>query len=258
MILWEGTAETFENFLTGLNNNRYGITFTGKWHSHQIDYLDLQISKEGGQLLNGNVFQKKYRYSYIPTSSCHYPKWKDNISNGQLLRVRRNCNLVEDFEEQADILIKKFKEKRYQEHNLIKLKEEIKGIDRNSLMIKQDRKKANNYMDIAFITGFSNQYQQLEHIIKNYWPILKEDRTLSKILPKKPRFIYRRAPTLRNYLVHNVIDPPRPVKIFPELKGFYKCQRCLLCRVSKKQPRKKTTFKSRSNNKEYQIKELTW
>lgn len=91
-------------------------------------------------------------------------------------------------------------------------------------MIKKDMKKANNYMDIAFITGFNNQYQQLQHIIKKYWPILKEDRTLSKTLPKKPRFIYRRAPTLRHHLVHNVIDPPKPVKIFPELKGFYKCQ----------------------------------
>lgn len=76
----------------------------------------------------------------------------------------------------------------------------------------------------------------------------------SKILPGKQKFVYRRAPTLRNYLVHNVIDPPKPVKICSNLKGFYKCRRCLTCRVSKPQPRKKVVFKSTVDQKQYQIK----
>lgn len=41
--LWEGTVETFEEFLRGINHNKYGISFTGKWDYQQIDYLDLQI-----------------------------------------------------------------------------------------------------------------------------------------------------------------------------------------------------------------------
>lgn len=89
-------------------------------------------------------------------------------------------------------------------------------------------------MHIAFITGYSNQYQQLKHIIKKYWHILKEDKTLSKILTQKPRLIYRSAPTFRNHLVHNVIDAPKPLEIYPDLKGFYRCQRCLPCRIRKK------------------------
>lgn len=40
MIIWSGTAETFEIFLTRLNN-RYRITFTGKYHEDEINYLDL-------------------------------------------------------------------------------------------------------------------------------------------------------------------------------------------------------------------------
>lgn len=40
------------------------------------------------------------------------------------------------------------------------------------------------------------------------------------------------------------------------MKGFYKCQRCLPCRISKKQPRKRETFKSRTDQREYKIKEL--
>lgn len=47
IILWSGTAETFEQFLKDLNTKRYGITFTGKWSHQQIDYLDLEIFKKG-------------------------------------------------------------------------------------------------------------------------------------------------------------------------------------------------------------------
>lgn len=132
----------------------------------------------------------------------------------------------------------------------------MRTVERKTLLTKKVKTHETSHSDIAFITGYSNQYPQLEYIIKKYWPILKEDRTLAKNLPHKPRFIYRRAPTLRNHLVHNVIDPPTSVQICPELKGFYRCQRCLPCRKSKPQPRKRTTFKSNLYNKEYQIKEL--
>lgn len=111
-------------------------------------------------------------------------------------------------------------------------------------------------MEMAFITGFNTQYEAFEHILKKYWPILKEDRVLSQIPPNKPKFVYRRAPTLQNHLVHNLVNPPKTIKNFPEMKGFYKCQRCLACRVSKKQSRKRETFKSKTDHREYRIREL--
>lgn len=99
--------------------------------------------------------------------------------------------------------------------------------------------------------------------MRKYWPILKSDRILSTILPKKPRFVYKKAPThkkaptLKNHLVHNIIDPPKNVKLFSDTKGFYSYQKCLSCRVSKEQPRKKKSFRSVVAHKEYQIRELT-
>lgn len=48
---------------------------------------------------------------------------------------------MEDFEMQADTLIKRFKEKGYQEKNLVKLKTEIKRMDRNTLLVKKNVKK---------------------------------------------------------------------------------------------------------------------
>lgn len=81
------------------------------------------------------------------------------------------------------------------------------NLDRNTLLNKKIRMK-NERKELAFITGFNNQYTDVERIIKRYWPILKEDRVLANILPGKPKFVYRKAPTLWNHLVHNAIDPP--------------------------------------------------
>lgn len=85
-------------------------------------------------------------------------------------------------------------------------------MNRNTILVKKARTKESP-MDVAFITGFNRQYQSVEHIVRKYWPILKSDKTLSNILPKKTRFIYKRAPTLRNCLVHNIIDPTKKFKI---------------------------------------------
>lgn len=96
----------------------------------------------------------------------------------------------------------------------------------------------------------------METIIKKHWPILQSDRTLNSILPRKPVFIYKKAPTLRNKLVHNAIDPPREIKIGKGLKGFFKCGKCLPCRTSKRTSKKTTKFRSTANGKEFNIREL--
>lgn len=63
--------------------------------------------------------------------------------------------------------------------------------------------------DVTFITGFNKQYKHLENSIKKYWPILQKDPILNKILPNRPKFIYRRAPGLRTKLIKNIPDPPK-------------------------------------------------
>lgn len=90
IILWDGTPESFAMFLENLNTNSYGITFTGKCNHQKIDYLDLEIYKVEDTLHTRTFFKVTDRNGYIPTSSCHHPKWKCNIPKGQRLRIHRN------------------------------------------------------------------------------------------------------------------------------------------------------------------------
>lgn len=150
IILWEGTTETFEEFLEDLNTNRYGITFTGKWNHKLIDYLDLEIFKSGGALCTRTFFKTTDRSGYISTTSYHHPKWKSNVPKGKLLRIRRNCDIIEDFHTQADMLVKRFQEKGYEQDNLEKLKLEVLKMDRDALFRKKIRKK-DNQIEMAFV-----------------------------------------------------------------------------------------------------------
>lgn len=60
----------------------------------------------------------------------------------------------------------------------------------------------------ALILDFNVQHKDIEKIFKKYWYILKEDKHLQSILPDKPLIIYKRATTLRDLIVKNVVDPP--------------------------------------------------
>lgn len=101
-------------------------------------------------------------------SSCHHPKWKGGIPKGQLLRVCRNCNTIEDFHVQADIMIiNRFQEKGYARDNLLITKDEITYMNRGVLLAKTKRNK--DRMDLASVTGFYSQYRDFEQILKAYY-----------------------------------------------------------------------------------------
>lgn len=50
LIIWKGTEESLQEFFDEINQNIYGITFSGNWSRHSIVYLDLHIYKENGKL----------------------------------------------------------------------------------------------------------------------------------------------------------------------------------------------------------------
>lgn len=161
------------------------------------------------------------------------------------MRIYRNCSNPNEYEEQADIIINRFVEKGYNKKELTILKEKVKTMDRKMLIegkLDHHKKEKNKNLDMAFLPGYNRQYKTMESILEKHWPILQSDKILNSVLPKRPIFIYRKAPSLRNKLVHNALDPPKQIKVVKNLKGFYKCGKCLPCRVSKRTNKKISKF----------------
>lgn len=181
VIVWRGTEGELQAFFDEINCNAYGISFSGSWNKRSINYLDLQIYKENGNLNTRTFFKSTDRNGYIPTSSCHHPQWIGNIPKGQLMRIHRNCSNGNDYEEQADIIIKRFVEKGYNKRELINLKEKVKKMDRNTLIEGKPAgniKKKDKNIGMAFLTGYNRQYKITESIIKKHWSILQSDNKI--------------------------------------------------------------------------------
>lgn len=78
-----------------------------------------------------------------------------------------------------------------------------------------------NNEGINVVLDYSIQSHEVRRIICKYWDVLKQDVHLKGVLPDKPKIVFKRAPNLRDKLVHNVVEPPPPKpKMFWDLKGF--------------------------------------
>lgn len=112
-----------------------------------------------------------------------FSRWLGGIPKSQMIRVRRNCDKVEDYDNQAEVISKSFLEKGYDWRDLRKTKERIRNMDRESLFKKKEKKKID--YDVSFLTDYTWQHKQFEQILKEHWFLLLKDRELKNILPAK-------------------------------------------------------------------------
>lgn len=217
-------TESLEQFLTGLNQNNRNISLTWKIDDKQIQFLDLDISIDNNRLITKTHFKEVTRNSYLPITSCHHQPWLFNIPKGQLIRVRRNCTKESDYKIQADLVGKRFMDKGYDAEFINKQISSVQSLDRTTMIHTQ--KKTSLILEApALILNFNVQHKDIEKIKKKYWYILREDKHLQSILPDKPFIVYKRANTLRDPIVKNVVDPPSTNSFsFFNGKGFFPCK----------------------------------
>lgn len=255
LIVWEGSWDKLNEFVQHIGVNQYGIKFTVNVHHETINILDLEIFKNRDRLYTRTHFKETNRNGYIPFSNCHHPQWKRAIPKAQFIRIKHNCDLMVDYQEQTGILIERFVDKGYERKELEHIRKQIGCLDRNGLLQGKDR--SNTTKDkVPFITVFNSQYRTLERIVKKNWPIICNDPHLNKILPSKPTFIYRRAKRIRDMIVKNVPDPAKRMTTFFNHKGFYRCGKCKPCRLTNKIDRKIREFQSHAAKQEFKIDKL--
>lgn len=260
IMVWEGDMPSLQTFMDGLNANNKNIELTWTISYHQIIFLDLEIFKGEGVFHTRNHFKTTDRNAYIPLTSCYHKSWLCNIPRGQFIRLRRNCTSDDDFLVQSQVLADRFKEKGYSEALVNAEIAKVLAIDRNTVV--EDKVKSiednTNVSSYRIILDYNIQYKKLEHIIAKHWPILKGDRTLGPVLPDHPRFIYRKAPSLRDRVAPGVIDPPKTVtsRLFGFLSGFYACGKCATCRKASRNIKRRKEFVSYVTKKSYKIEGL--
>ncbi|CAI9613040.1 unnamed protein product [Staurois parvus] len=129
--------------------------------------------------------------------------WKGNETS-----LGQNCTHDIDYQEQSDILIKRFINKGYKKEYIVEERDRVGVLDRRILLTKSQN---NNSMDnvMIIIMPYNKQYKDVQRIINKHWDILKLDKDLKDSIPENPRFIYKKAPNIRDKIVKNVLNPPK-------------------------------------------------
>lgn len=256
IVIWAGDKESLMDFGFNLNLNNKNINLSWEINDEKIQFLDLEILKEDGRFITQTFFKQVDRNSYLPIDSCHHAPWLNNIPKGQLTRLKRNCTKQDVFLKQAEFIRQRFIQKGYGPDFIKEKIKDVAVMDRSKL-IEDSSKKTDSMNSVPLVMDYSLQHKQIEKIFRKHWYIVKADRHLGTLLPEKPRFTYRRAPTLRDLVAKNVLDPPpRRNFSFFDGKGFYPCKTCYTCRHTNEAKKKKCNFKSTVTNREYQIKEF--
>lgn len=94
-----------------MNDNDQNINLTWNINIDMVHFLDLEIRNTQRGIETRTYFKATDRNSYIPTMSCHFRPWMDNIPRGQYMRIKKNCTQKADFELQSQLLTNMFKQK---------------------------------------------------------------------------------------------------------------------------------------------------
>ncbi|XP_073516867.1 uncharacterized protein [Phyllobates terribilis] len=192
-----------------------------------VYFLDLEIRIVGGSLVT-----KLYRKSTATNSLLHYQSFhprnlRDSIPVGQFSRAKRNCTTQDDFKTEASNLTTRFRERGYPKSIISKAHQRIIAKPREVLL--QPRADMED-TQIRFITRFNNQWNEVGGLFRKHWNILKTDHRLSSILSNKPLLTARRAPNLRDKLVHShYLRPLYNTSGGNRLKGSFPCGNCSAC-----------------------------
>lgn len=128
------------------------------------------------------------------------------------MRIRRNCTQDTDYLNQATVIKERFVEKGYNAPDLDLLIDKIRSTSQECLLEPRTR-PPNQQHEWGFISGYHEQYKDIEAIFKKHWGILTIDKVLNPVLPSAPPFIYRKASYFGDHIV-KVLDPPKKIQMF--------------------------------------------
>ena len=140
-MLFKGSEEECNDLVDWLNSLMPGIVKFKFDYSHsRIEFLDLQISIEDGQLKTSLYIKPGNLQLYLDFFSNHPLPCKEAIVYSQALRIIERCSLSEDVSSNLENLKEKLRNRNYPENLIDKKFEEAKKKDRKKL-IYQGRKK---------------------------------------------------------------------------------------------------------------------
>ena len=228
-FLWTHGSEKLDEFVEHANkfseNNKMSsnIKFEVNISTTMVNFLDVSVTLEDG-ILKTNLYSKPTdAFLYLNKSSNHPKHVIDNIPKGQFIRIRRICSNKDDYFSNCGKLCSFFIKRGYENRTLQKTIKDVAQVERDTLL--EDIISEKKDPQLIFVCNWHPNLSTLPVILKKHFHILENDIITSKIFPSKPIVAYRRAKSIKNYVVKNKVSPTetKPTTTKP-------CGKCKLCK----------------------------
>ncbi|CAJ0965044.1 unnamed protein product [Ranitomeya imitator] len=234
LVVWDGTADDFTNFVQFLSdNNSMNMKFTSLYCNQSLEFLDVRISIEAGEI-NTEVYRKPTSYITSSNALLHFQSahpfyTKQALPFSQFLRVKRINSTKGGFKRQSQMLYKRFENRGYPRPLLDAA---LNWAENEASCSTKPASHTNASNDKPFV--FSFKYGPMDtyirSIIRKNWHILGKDAELTDRLQRGPLFASRRSKNIGDILVRNRITTDHTNWLNKDTpKGNYKCGHCNLC-----------------------------
>ncbi|KAM4701880.1 LOW QUALITY PROTEIN: peripheral-type benzodiazepine receptor-associated protein 1 [Discoglossus pictus] len=206
------------------------IKLTWEAGVNEINFLDLKITMSSEGKLHTTLFRKETSTNTILEWTSQHPvSQKSSIPFGQYLRLRRNCDTIEEFKIKASELKTRLKYRGYPNRVLKNAYKKALAKDRTELLFKRQSKKKED--KTRCILSFGTDSEQVNEIIKKHWYLISEDEALKNTLSDHPNITYRRGVNLGDQFVNSFFRNKKEENRnwLAKTKGLFRCGNCKAC-----------------------------
>ena len=124
-----------------LNSFHPTIKFTKEINEYGLAFLDTFVYKEGTSLKTRVYHKPTDNKQYLLYTSCHPKSQKDAIPFSLLIRARRICSKMEEFETEARSIVNTLRQRKYPEILLEKAVQRALNLDRENLLKPKEKER---------------------------------------------------------------------------------------------------------------------
>ena len=219
-IIWTGTIEDFEKFMSNINQIHPTIKFTREISDTEVIFLDVTLYKgerfESTKILDLKTHIKAtHKQLYVHSTSYRPPSTIKAIAKGETKRYLRTSSNEMNFKSMALKLIHKLKQRGYK-HNQIT--SHIKDIPFSDRKVALRRKVKTKQPDkLVFATQYSDDINRIKRIFRKHWTLIENNSLLNQIFPSPPVIAYKANPSLKKKLVRAKLKPLDQTDLNPTL-----------------------------------------
>ena len=225
--IWTSGEQTLSEFVTRLNDNHPTIKFSVEYSNTEIPFLDTKVKIGEDRKAYTSLHTKPTdTHTYLHYRSAHPRHCKQSGPYSQLLRVKRICTRVEDFETNCQKILAYYRLRGYPSLLLQETLDKVRLLDRSSLLSPTE--PTTQETDKLFlITTYNPALPPLKEIVQNNWSIIQASRNASLLENKQVVLGFRRAKNLKDILTRSRLKyPPHTPQTRPGVSGVVESNPC--------------------------------